>query len=73
MLHNEQNLEGVTTEFFSHVEPELFASRHSIHFPLPDSGPLKEKVPSFNPKTLRQIPLCTMQLKCIYKWYHLLY
>ncbi|KAL8512379.1 hypothetical protein ACS0TY_018750 [Phlomoides rotata] len=48
MLHNELNLEGARTELFSHVEPELFASRHSIHFPLPDSGPLMEKVKRFH-------------------------
>lgn len=31
-------------ELFSWIEPPLFASKHSIHFPLPDSGSLMEKV-----------------------------
>lgn len=45
MLQHEQQLDGVEAEFFTHLEdPELFASSHSIHFPLPDSGPLMEKV-----------------------------
>ncbi|KAL0399594.1 UNVERIFIED_CONTAM: putative callose synthase 8 [Sesamum radiatum] len=37
LLHAHQQLDGDETEFFSHFEPELFASRHSLHFPLPDS------------------------------------
>ncbi|KAL0362554.1 UNVERIFIED_CONTAM: putative callose synthase 8, partial [Sesamum calycinum] len=37
LLHTHQQLDGDETEFFSHFEPELFASRHSLHFPLPDS------------------------------------
>ncbi|KAI3457533.1 hypothetical protein Pfo_014196 [Paulownia fortunei] len=48
LLHTHQQLEGDTTEFFSHFEPELFASKHSIHFPLPDSGPLTEKIQRFH-------------------------
>ncbi|CAI9088922.1 OLC1v1023382C1 [Oldenlandia corymbosa var. corymbosa] len=35
-------------EFFSGVEPELFGSVHSIHFPLPESGPLMEKIKRFH-------------------------
>ncbi|XP_009622154.1 putative callose synthase 8 isoform X2 [Nicotiana tomentosiformis] len=34
-------------ELFSWIEPPLFASKHSIHFPLPDSGSLMEKVKRF--------------------------
>ncbi|KAL0353936.1 UNVERIFIED_CONTAM: putative callose synthase 8 [Sesamum angustifolium] len=48
LLHTHQQLDGDETEFFSHFEPELFASRHSLHFPLPDSGPLVEKVKRFH-------------------------
>ncbi|XP_075498077.1 putative callose synthase 8 isoform X2 [Primulina tabacum] len=48
LLHAYQQLEGDETEFFSHFEPELFASSHSIHFPLPDSDPLIEKIKRFH-------------------------
>ena len=44
LLHSQQKIEGEETEFFSQIEPQLFASKHSIHFPLPDSGPLNEQV-----------------------------
>lgn len=45
LLHTHQQLDEDSAEFFSYLEPELFGSKHSIHFPLPDSGPLMEKVP----------------------------
>ncbi|XP_020549899.1 putative callose synthase 8 [Sesamum indicum] len=48
LLHAHQQLDGDEIEFFSHFEPELFASRHSLHFPLPDSGPLVEKIKRFH-------------------------
>lgn len=44
LLHTHQQLDEDSAEFFSYLEPELFGSKHSIHFPLPDSGPLMEKV-----------------------------
>ncbi|KAI8557991.1 hypothetical protein RHMOL_Rhmol04G0054100 [Rhododendron molle] len=43
-LHSEQEIEDDEIEFFSHIEPQLFASKDSIHFPLPDSGLLNERV-----------------------------
>nr|GEV30185.1 putative callose synthase 8 [Tanacetum cinerariifolium] len=41
-----QQTEG---SYFDDVEPDpqLFASRHSVHFPLPDSDSLKEKIKRF--------------------------
>ncbi|KAL9145596.1 hypothetical protein ABFS82_13G054300 [Erythranthe guttata] len=48
LLNVDQQLEGDTADFFRSLEPELFASMHSIHFPLPDSGPLIEKVKRFH-------------------------
>ncbi|XP_057461314.1 putative callose synthase 8 [Actinidia eriantha] len=47
LLHSQQEIEGKETEFFSQIEPQLFASKHSIHFPLPDSGPLNEQIKRF--------------------------
>lgn len=44
LFEQEQQQEGVRTEFFDPPDPELFASLHAIHFPLPDSGPLMAKV-----------------------------
>ncbi|KAF5950988.1 hypothetical protein HYC85_012981 [Camellia sinensis] len=46
-LYSEQETEVEETEFFSHIEPELFASNHSIHFPLPDSGLMNEQIKRF--------------------------
>ncbi|XP_028112795.1 putative callose synthase 8 isoform X1 [Camellia sinensis] len=46
-LYSEQEIEVEETEFFGHIEPELFASNHSIHFPLPDSGPMNEQIKRF--------------------------
>ncbi|KAH7844337.1 hypothetical protein Vadar_026931 [Vaccinium darrowii] len=46
-LYSLEEIEGDETEFFSHIEPQLFASRHSIHFPLPDSGLLNERIKRF--------------------------
>ncbi|KAF7112669.1 hypothetical protein RHSIM_RhsimUnG0205500 [Rhododendron simsii] len=43
-LHSEQEIEDDEIEFFSHIERPLFASKDSIHFPLPDSGLLNERV-----------------------------
>ncbi|CAK9177253.1 unnamed protein product [Ilex paraguariensis] len=43
-LYSHQQIEEDATEFFGEIEPQLFASKHSIHFPLPDSGPLVDKV-----------------------------
>ncbi|KAK4487202.1 hypothetical protein RD792_006522 [Penstemon davidsonii] len=48
LLHTHQQRVGDTDAFFSYFEPELFASKHSIHFPLPDSGPLMEKIKRFH-------------------------
>ncbi|KAJ9537860.1 hypothetical protein OSB04_030593 [Centaurea solstitialis] len=47
-LHAYQQTEGGST-YFEGVEPEppLFASKHSIHFPLPDSDSLNEKIKRF--------------------------
>lgn len=45
MEQQQQQLDLGETDFFDYFQPELFASKHSIHFPLPDSGPLMEKVP----------------------------
>lgn len=42
--HALQQVDVDDAEFFTYLEPQLFASAHSIHFPLPDSGPLMEKV-----------------------------
>ncbi|XP_042020484.1 putative callose synthase 8 isoform X2 [Salvia splendens] len=47
LFKQEQQQEGVRTEFFDPPDPELFASLHAIHFPLPDSGPLMAKVKRF--------------------------
>ncbi|XP_052206358.1 putative callose synthase 8 isoform X2 [Diospyros lotus] len=47
-LFSEQGLEGVQTGFFRKPKPFLFASKHSIHFPLPDSGHLNEQVKRFH-------------------------
>ncbi|KAI5662239.1 hypothetical protein M9H77_21562 [Catharanthus roseus] len=47
-LHANDQEYGDETEFFRHIEPQIFASRHSIHFPLPDSGPLTEKIKRFH-------------------------
>ncbi|KAK2980586.1 hypothetical protein RJ640_000181, partial [Escallonia rubra] len=38
-----QHVAGDAGEFFSQIEPQLFASKHSIHFPLPDSNPLNQQ------------------------------
>ncbi|XP_059662797.1 putative callose synthase 8 [Cornus florida] len=46
-LYSFQQREEDSTEFFSNIEPQLFASKESIHFPLPDSGPLNEKIKRF--------------------------
>ncbi|KAI8557989.1 hypothetical protein RHMOL_Rhmol04G0054100 [Rhododendron molle] len=46
-LHSEQEIEDDEIEFFSHIEPQLFASKDSIHFPLPDSGLLNERIKRF--------------------------
>lgn len=43
-LHANDQIDGDETEFFQETEPQIFASRHSIHFPLPDSSSLMEKV-----------------------------
>ncbi|KAL6506932.1 putative callose synthase 8 [Orobanche hederae] len=48
VLHDYWKQEGDTTDFFSHFEPELFASEHSIHFPLPNRGALMEKIKRFH-------------------------
>ncbi|KAH6785388.1 hypothetical protein C2S51_037843 [Perilla frutescens var. frutescens] len=48
LLQPYQQHEGVETENFNHLDPELFAASHSIHFPLPDSGVLMEKVKRFH-------------------------
>ncbi|CAA3027502.1 callose synthase 8 [Olea europaea subsp. europaea] len=48
LLYTHQRLDGEDTKFFSQLEPELFASKHSIHFPLPDSGPLMDKINRFH-------------------------
>ncbi|CAA0808476.1 Putative callose synthase 8 [Striga hermonthica] len=47
-LHDYLQQEGTTSEYFSHLNPELFASKHSIHFPLPDRGTLMEKIKRFH-------------------------
>ncbi|XP_051126234.1 putative callose synthase 8 isoform X2 [Andrographis paniculata] len=41
-------LEEENTDFFGYFEPELFSSKHAIHFPLPDRGPLMEKIKRFH-------------------------
>ncbi|KAL3508824.1 hypothetical protein ACH5RR_028225 [Cinchona calisaya] len=46
-LYTQQQVYGDDAEFFTYPEPQLFASAHSIHFPLPDSGHLMEKVKRF--------------------------
>ncbi|THG01315.1 hypothetical protein TEA_002807 [Camellia sinensis var. sinensis] len=46
-LYSEQEIEVEETEFFGHIEPELFASNHSIHFPLPDTGLMNEQIKRF--------------------------
>lgn len=43
-MNTYQDTEGCLTTYFSEPEPQLFASRHSIHFPLPDSDSLNQKV-----------------------------
>ncbi|KAL2476561.1 putative callose synthase 8 [Abeliophyllum distichum] len=48
LLYTHQQLEGEATGFFSHLERELFASEHSIHFPLPNCGPLMDKIKRFH-------------------------
>ncbi|KAL3651083.1 putative callose synthase 8 [Castilleja foliolosa] len=48
LLHDLRQQEGETNIFLGHVEPELFASDHSIHFPLPDRGTLMEKIKRFH-------------------------
>ncbi|PIN16654.1 1,3-beta-glucan synthase/callose synthase catalytic subunit [Handroanthus impetiginosus] len=48
LLHAHQQLGEDPTEFFSYLEPELFASKDSIHFPLPDCDNLLEKVKRFH-------------------------
>ncbi|GAA0169377.1 hypothetical protein LIER_23880 [Lithospermum erythrorhizon] len=47
-LYSQQQLEENTYTLFSQLEPQLFASKHSIHFPLPDSGPVMEKISRFH-------------------------
>ncbi|KAI3712123.1 hypothetical protein L1987_70672 [Smallanthus sonchifolius] len=44
-----QQTEGCLKTYFDDVEPDpqLFASRHSIHFPLPDSDSINEKIKRF--------------------------
>ncbi|KAI3789511.1 hypothetical protein L2E82_02310 [Cichorium intybus] len=42
-----QEPEGSLTTYFNEPEPQLFASRHSIHFPLPDSDSLNQKIKRF--------------------------
>ncbi|KAL8135546.1 putative callose synthase 8 isoform X2 [Apium graveolens] len=46
-LNTDREIEAESTELFSNVVPELFASKHSIHFPLPDSNPLNEQIKRF--------------------------
>lgn len=46
-LHAKDQINGDETELFQETEPQIFASRHSIHFPLPDSGTLMEKIKRF--------------------------
>ncbi|KAM7498543.1 hypothetical protein LguiA_022957 [Lonicera macranthoides] len=47
-LYSHHQTEVEATEFFLRpIEPQLFASRHSIHFPLPDSGTLNEQIKRF--------------------------
>lgn len=48
LLQHDRQLEEVRTEFFDYLEPELFGFDTSIHFPLPDSDPLMEKVMRFH-------------------------
>ncbi|GFQ05755.1 putative callose synthase 8 [Phtheirospermum japonicum] len=48
LLHDLRQQDGETTVFLGHVEPELFASNHSVHFPLPDRGTLMEKIKRFH-------------------------
>ncbi|KAF8408909.1 hypothetical protein HHK36_004979 [Tetracentron sinense] len=46
-LYCSQLIEGDVSSFFQHVEPQLFTSSDgnpAILFPLPDSGPMKEKI-----------------------------
>ncbi|KAA8526709.1 hypothetical protein F0562_009062 [Nyssa sinensis] len=47
LLYSSQQIEEDATEFFSKIGPQLFASKHSIHFPLPDSGTLNEQIKRF--------------------------
>ncbi|XP_023756013.1 putative callose synthase 8 [Lactuca sativa] len=46
-MNTYQDTEGCLTTYFSEPEPQLFASRHSIHFPLPDSDSLNQKIKRF--------------------------
>ncbi|KAK3011390.1 hypothetical protein RJ639_012460, partial [Escallonia herrerae] len=46
-LYAYQHVAGDAGEFFSQIEPQLFASKHSIHFPLPDSNPLNQQIKRF--------------------------
>ncbi|CDP06081.1 unnamed protein product [Coffea canephora] len=39
--------DGDDSELFTHIEPQLFASARSIHFPLPDSGLIVDKIKRF--------------------------
>lgn len=39
--------EGDDSELFTHIKPQLFASAYSIHFPLPDSGLIVDKIKRF--------------------------
>lgn len=47
LLYSPQNIEKSYGDFSRKIEPQLFessASTRSIHFPLPDRGPLNEQV-----------------------------
>ncbi|KAG2676273.1 hypothetical protein I3760_12G045500 [Carya illinoinensis] len=51
LLYSPQNIEKSYGDFSRKIEPQLFessASTRSIHFPLPDRGPLNEQIKRFH-------------------------
>ncbi|EPS71880.1 hypothetical protein M569_02879 [Genlisea aurea] len=47
-FHSLHQLKDEPTELFSYFQPDLFAAKHSLHFRLPDIGPITEKVKRFH-------------------------
>ncbi|KAK9269020.1 hypothetical protein L1049_000788 [Liquidambar formosana] len=50
LLYSSQQIEGNSIDFSRLIEPQLFEStvgKHSIHFPMPESGPMNELIKRF--------------------------